>query len=167
MSLCLDLLINKVLPAIRSKWPEGESHRPIFIQQDNAKPYISTTNAAFVREASKDGFHITLTCQPPNSPDMNVLDLGFFNAIQSLQHTHAPTSIDELIHVVNQSFFDISAESLNKVFLTWQSCMIETLRLNGANTYKLSHIKKQMLRNTGSLSVTISLPDDVINQYFV
>ena len=49
-------------------------------------------------------FDIQLTCQPANSPDLNVLDLGFFNSIQSLQHQSAPRTIDELITVVQDSF---------------------------------------------------------------
>jgi len=31
--------------------------------------------------ASQDGIDIWLKCQPPNSPDLNILDLGFFRAI--------------------------------------------------------------------------------------
>nr|XP_043615805.1 uncharacterized protein LOC122587706 [Erigeron canadensis] len=77
-------LIDKVLPAIRNKWPQGHSG-PIFIQQDNAKPHISIDDEQFIQEASRDGFDIRLRFQPPNSPDLNVLDLGFFRAIQSLQ----------------------------------------------------------------------------------
>nr|GMC68321.1 Transposase, Tc1-like protein [Ipomoea batatas] len=76
-------LIDYVLPAIRAKWPLSSS-KSIFIQQDNARPHISVNDAKFLEAAQKDGFDIRLTCQPPNSPDMNVLDLGFFRAIQSL-----------------------------------------------------------------------------------
>jgi hypothetical protein len=35
--------------------------------------------------------------QPPNSPDFIVLELGFFAAIQALQHQSA--NIDELINI--------------------------------------------------------------------
>nr|XP_043631573.1 uncharacterized protein LOC122603025 [Erigeron canadensis] len=76
-------LIDKVLSAIRSTWPRDHMG-PIFIQQDNAKPHIDVNDAEFNREASKDGFDIRLCFQPPNSPDLNVLDLEFFWAIQSL-----------------------------------------------------------------------------------
>ncbi|XP_026436146.1 uncharacterized protein LOC113334008 [Papaver somniferum] len=36
----MEFLIGKVLPAIRAKWPTGNT-RTIYIQQDNAKPHIS------------------------------------------------------------------------------------------------------------------------------
>ena len=39
--------------------------------------------------------------QPPNSPDFNILDLGFFNSIQSLQQQKRMTDIDELITAVD------------------------------------------------------------------
>jgi hypothetical protein len=32
-------------------------------------------------EAIRDGWNLKLKCQPPDSPDLNVLDLGFFNVI--------------------------------------------------------------------------------------
>ncbi|GJV86140.1 hypothetical protein Tco_1526038 [Tanacetum coccineum] len=77
-------LIHKVLPAIRAKWPQGHTG-PIFIQQDNVKPHIDVNDVEFLQEVSRDGFDIRLRFQPPNSPDLNVLDLSFFRAIQSLQ----------------------------------------------------------------------------------
>ncbi|XP_022041966.1 uncharacterized protein LOC110944619 [Helianthus annuus] len=85
-------LIDKVLPAIRDKWPQDHTG-PIFIQQDNAKPQISIDDEQFVQEASRGGFDIRLSFQPPNSPDLNVLDLGFFHAIQSLQEQEVLGSI--------------------------------------------------------------------------
>ena len=90
----------------------------ILIQQDNAKPYFNPIDPEFIETASRDGFHIHLSFQPPNSSDMNVLDLGYFRAIQSLQHQEAPISIDELILAVEKSFDQLSSESLNNVFLT-------------------------------------------------
>ncbi|KAF2310199.1 hypothetical protein GH714_007183 [Hevea brasiliensis] len=76
-------LIEKVLPAIKAKWPREDSSHPIFIQQDNARTHIDKNDDEFCRAAAQDGFDIRLLCQPPNSPDLNVLDLGFFSAIQS------------------------------------------------------------------------------------
>jgi len=77
-------LINKVLPAIKEKWPAEERGMPIFIQQDNARTHVAVNDPTFVEAAQADGWDIRLTCQPPNSPDLNVLDLGFFAAIEAL-----------------------------------------------------------------------------------
>ncbi|CEG36307.1 uncharacterized protein PHALS_02214 [Plasmopara halstedii] len=82
-------LIKCVLPAIREKWPKawrGKTSDRIVIQQDSARPHPSGDGPDLVNELKKDGFNISLHCQPPNSPDMNVLDLGLFRSIQSLQH---------------------------------------------------------------------------------
>ncbi|GAA0160366.1 hypothetical protein LIER_16938 [Lithospermum erythrorhizon] len=68
-------LIEKVLPAIKEKWPHYSRNSTIYIQQDNARPHISPFDDKFCEAAQGDGFDIQLTCQPPNSPDLNVLDL--------------------------------------------------------------------------------------------
>ncbi|CAI8602743.1 unnamed protein product [Vicia faba] len=76
-------LIDKVLPAIREKWPRDDLKSTIFIQQDNARTHINHNDPLFCEAATKDGFDIRLMCQPANSPYLNILDLGFFSAIQS------------------------------------------------------------------------------------
>ncbi|XP_023757888.1 uncharacterized protein LOC111906365 [Lactuca sativa] len=92
-------LIEKVLPDIKAKWPQGHIV-PIFIQQDNANPHIDVNDSKFPEVTSRDGFDIRLCFQPPNSPDLNVLDLGFFRAIQSLQEQEVLRTIDELVDAV-------------------------------------------------------------------
>lgn len=44
-------LIEKVLPAIRAKWPQGHEG-PIYIQQDNARPHISVNDIEFLEASS-------------------------------------------------------------------------------------------------------------------
>ncbi|XP_059627408.1 uncharacterized protein LOC132270231 [Cornus florida] len=121
-------LIEKVLPAIRKRWLCSSMTETIFIQQDNARPHIDPRDSEFLEAACKDGFDIRLCFQPPNNPDMNVLDLGYFRAIQSLQHQQAPTTIAELIDAVEIFFNELVTETLNCVFLTLQECMIETMK---------------------------------------
>jgi hypothetical protein len=59
--------------------------KSIFIQQDNARPHLSLHDKLFCDDVKQDGFDIRLVCQPANSPDLNILDLGFFNSLQSTQ----------------------------------------------------------------------------------
>ncbi|CAL5416707.1 unnamed protein product [Camellia sinensis] len=68
-------LIEKVLPTIRSKWSHSSAMNTIFIQQDNARPYVDPFDVGFLEAVSREGFDIHLSYQPPNSSDMNVLDL--------------------------------------------------------------------------------------------
>lgn len=157
-----DMLLTNVLPAIRQQWPRSSSTKPIYLQQDNAKPHISPSDPQFVAAASSDGFDIRLRCQPSNSPDMNVLDLGFFNAIQALQHQTGANSIDQLIAAVESSFNELSHETLNKVFLTLQTCLEATMRCGGSNDYKIPHIGKDRLMLSGELPVAIGVNPDLI-----
>jgi hypothetical protein len=97
-----DFMIDKVLPAIRAKWPREDVHKPIFIQQDNAPSHLKLDDPIFCEAAKQDGFDIRLICQPPNSPDFNVLDLGFFRAIQAIQYKKNAKTIKELVPAVQQ-----------------------------------------------------------------
>jgi hypothetical protein len=90
-------ITDKLLPAIRGKWPRSRPYHPPKIQQDNARPHIQPTDQRFLDAVASIGMNVQLACQPSNSLDMNVLDLGFFNAIQSLQHQQRCKNIDELI----------------------------------------------------------------------
>jgi hypothetical protein len=103
------MYINEVLPAIKEKWPREHAHETIYIQQDNAPCHVPLDDEEFCRAVSDGGFDIRLTFQPPNSPDLNVLDLGFFSAIQSLQEQEVTNSVDALTEAVQKSFDAFSA----------------------------------------------------------
>ncbi|CAA0807020.1 Unknown protein [Striga hermonthica] len=89
-------LIEKVIPSIIEKWPRSDYGETIYVQQDNARTHVLPNDPDFVAAASQNGFDIRLTCQPPNSPDLNILDLGYFRAIQSLQQKMCARNIPEL-----------------------------------------------------------------------
>ncbi|RAW32141.1 hypothetical protein PC110_g11513 [Phytophthora cactorum] len=72
------MLLEKVFPAIREKW-HGRKSRTIKVQQDNARPHVQDINAALVKAGQEYGWDIQMVSQPPRSPDLNVLDLGFFS----------------------------------------------------------------------------------------
>ncbi|KAI5440536.1 hypothetical protein KIW84_010139 [Lathyrus oleraceus] len=85
------------------------------------KPITSITkdvnDEEFRVAASEGGFDIRLTCQPPNSPDLNFLDLDFFSAIQSLQQKEVVNSVDELIQVVENAYESFDIKSQTRFFL--------------------------------------------------
>lgn len=140
-----EFLIEKVLPRIRERWPREDFGKPIYIQQDNARTHVDPTDEYFRAAASQQGFDIRLMCQPPNSPDLNILDLGFFNAIQTLQHEVCPKTTEELVYAVKNSFDEYSSKHVNRIFLTLQSCMKETMKVRGSNDYKIPHLKKAIM----------------------
>ena len=154
-------LIEKVLPAINHKWPLNDRLNPIKIQQDNAKPHIAPTDESFVNAAQALNLNVELICQPPNSPDLNVLDLGFFHSIQSLQHTESPTTIEDLIAAVVNSFNAMTHTTLNDIFLTLQTVMEACILHDGNNDFKTPHVYKRRLENGGQLPVSISLSPEL------
>ena len=78
------LLISKLLPAIIEKWPQTDRlSRKIYIQQDGARSHIGEDNKEFKDTLAEQEINMELYTQVANSPDVNLLDLGFFWAIQS------------------------------------------------------------------------------------
>ncbi|KAI5424708.1 hypothetical protein KIW84_030771 [Lathyrus oleraceus] len=125
------------------------------ITTDNARTHINHDDPLFREAATKDGFDIRLMCQPANSPDLNILDLGFFSAIQSLQYKEAPKTIDELISAVVKSFENFPSIKSNRIFVSLQLCMIEIMKEKGSNKYKIPHVNKERLERVGQLPIQI------------
>ncbi|KAG2816895.1 hypothetical protein PC113_g23033 [Phytophthora cactorum] len=97
------MLREKVFPAIREKWP-GRKSTTIKVQQDNAGPHVQDDNADIIEAGQEGGgWDIQMVSQPPRSPDMSVLDLGFFNSLQSLQHKTPTFDTEGLIAAVEAS----------------------------------------------------------------
>ena len=55
-------------------------------------------------------------CQPPNFTDLNILDLGFFRALQSLRYKVTVKSVDDLITAVEETFNNYPLKQLNHIF---------------------------------------------------
>jgi len=100
---------------------------------------------------------IRIINQPPNSPDMNVLDLGFFNSLLSLAYGTISVSIDELIANVQKEFNEYDPSTLNRVFLTLQGCLIEVMKDGGGNRYKIPHMDKDRLEALGMLPKSLTV----------
>ncbi|KAH6793383.1 hypothetical protein C2S52_003860 [Perilla frutescens var. hirtella] len=156
-------LINQVLLAIKLKWPT-EASKVIYIQQDNAKPHIKDSDINFREASQSDGFVFTLIQQPPNSPDLNVNDLGWFRSIQSLQTEMETNNVDELVNAVVTSFENLCPTKLNKIFLTLQSCMLEIMKVQGHNAYKIPHMGKDALSRQASLPLNLEVPPELVRQ---
>ncbi|KAG6945762.1 hypothetical protein JG687_00017095 [Phytophthora cactorum] len=77
---------------------------PLRVQHDNASPHGAVTRATVKQAAKEGGWDIRMEFQPPKSPDMNILDLGIFNAIQSVQYRQPTYKIDALIEIVMAAF---------------------------------------------------------------
>ncbi|ETV92040.1 hypothetical protein H310_13565 [Aphanomyces invadans] len=117
-------------------------NKTVMLQHDNARAHVTPMDpqlkAAF-DEYGKDGWSFSLAPQPPNSPDTNILDIGFFAAVQSLQQKKSAKTIDDLVANVGQAFDEYPMESLGRTFLSLQACLVEAMSLFGDNAYKLPH----------------------------
>jgi hypothetical protein len=135
--------MEKVLPAIEEKWPQCHRDMTIKLQQDNAKPHRIHNDPELLEHRSTMTVKVELFDQPPNSPDLNVLDLGYFSAIQALQQQQQQQqrTVDDLIAM--------ASVTLAKIFVTLQKVMELVILNGGSNNFKLPHLGKDRLLNRG------------------
>jgi hypothetical protein len=154
--------------------------------------HIPVDDPKFVAATQADGWDIRLTCQPPNSPNLNILDLGFFAALQSIFHKLFPGilcsaamilvlikllsctpslilvlnicagSVDDIMVKVKQAFDEYPAERGNKIFMMLQACMVEVLRDTGGNRYQVPHMRKEVLQRLETLPVTLKCTANLV-----
>ncbi|KAK9750371.1 hypothetical protein RND81_02G191600 [Saponaria officinalis] len=158
-----ETLINLLIPAIKQKWPASAS-KEITIQQDNAKPHLNGKEKDFIEAATSDGFNIKLTQQPAMSPDLNILDLGFFRVIQSLQDENPAKNVEELVKIVQDAYERETVECLDNVWLSLQACMVEIMKMKGYNNYKLPHLKKAAQRRQGTLPRDLVVDEELVKK---
>ncbi|ETN10260.1 hypothetical protein PPTG_10934 [Phytophthora nicotianae INRA-310] len=128
------LLLEKVIPAIKAKWPQEKKAVLIKLQQDNARTHVDEN-------------------------DPIVLAVGcFFSSIQSLQLRTRLGTTEDLIAEVTQAFEAMTTDTPNKTFLTLQMVMTQIMNHGGRNDFRLGHMHKDKLTNAGTLP--ISLPCD-------
>jgi hypothetical protein len=112
---------------------------------------VPINDTEFANAVAQTGLDIRLINQPANSLDLNVLDLGFFNSLQSLTYDRISRNLDDLIANVEHEFDNYDPDTLNRVFLTLQGCMIEVMKDGGGNRYKIPHMDKDRLEALGML----------------
>ncbi|KAG2819655.1 hypothetical protein PC111_g11796 [Phytophthora cactorum] len=120
---------------------------PLRVQHDNANPHGAVTRATVKQAAKEGGWDIRMEFQPPKSPDMNILDLGIFNAIQSVQYRQPTYKIDALIEIVMAAFNMGPSRTLDKCFLTLQKVMECIIRHAGDNDFRLPRVSKLYIKN--------------------
>jgi hypothetical protein len=157
----LDYVINKVLPAIKQKWPDARE-RKLTLQHDNAKSHFSENQPEWRAAASYGSWDFRLTPQPANSPDTNILDLGFFRALQSEQWRDGfETTADGLIAQVRRAWDRFDPEKIDANFITLQSCLGEILLDQGGNIYDIPHVgKERMRRRDGRLPAALPVSEE-------
>ncbi|VFQ76577.1 unnamed protein product [Cuscuta campestris] len=129
--------------------------------QDNAKPHVDGNDPDLLAAGHEGDWNIELKFQPPNSPDLNVLDLGFFRSIDTLQDQAAPRSLANLVLAITTAFEELSHDTLNRVFLTLQGVMGEVLNNKGGNQFKIPHMNKTKMAREGTLPQNLGVSSEV------
>ena len=143
-----EYLIEKFLPAGKEKWPTCNAR--IRLQQDGAKSHILEDDVEFKEAVDEIGLNLTVFTQSPNLPNTNILDLGFFRAIQSF-NDDCPANEEELIKSVEKAHGEYPFRKLNHVWITWQSCLNMIIENDGGNDYKIPHMGKEVMERRGLL----------------
>jgi hypothetical protein len=155
-----DMMINLVFTEIMKKWPVGQWANPNFkirIQQDGAGGH--TIDDAYLTAPLEDlGLtdKISIYTQPPNSPDLNILDLGLFNALQAA-YSDKPQRMkwSSSPWWSKPTYADYPYLKINMLFVTLQSVFNCILKHHGDNQFKLPHMDKDRLERERRLSVTL------------
>jgi hypothetical protein len=151
-----EFMVTKVIQAIKDTWPDR--NRKIVIQQDGALAHIRVDDAEFVAAATN--------LQRPKSPDINVLDLSFFRALQAAQWQQEPArTIDGIIHQVNESFEEFDPQIIDFGFKTLQTCTNDILKVYGNNNHKISRIGKNELLQQGELPIRVAATPSAVHVF--
>ena len=159
-----ELLINQLILAILEKWPRRDrTSTTIYIQQDGLKNHICEDDKEFNNALMEQDIDAKLYTQTPNSPDVNLLDLGLFRAIQSFNNA-SPKNEEELIQSVKDTYKNYPGHKLNRMWLTLQSRFNQIILHHGENDYSIEHISKAKLEWQGQLPDILDVVDDDVYQ---
>ena len=79
----------------------------------------------------------------------------------SLFRRASPTTIEELVAAVVNSYNVLNHTTLNDIFLTLQTVMEACILHDGNNNFKTPHVYKRRLENGGQLPVSIPLSQEL------
>lgn len=154
-----------IIDAIKEKFFFKRS-RSITIQHDGAKPHNGNGNEAVINALGcSDGWKIKVKTQPAQSPDLNILDLGFFyslkNRAQKLKRQ--VKNIDQLIENIKECYDNYDRKTLDKIWGSQYAVYNEILKCNGDNQYKLPHSGVNKRSQRYSTSVEVKFNCDIFN----
>jgi hypothetical protein len=126
--------IRELLPHLR--------YTGIIIQQDGATPHTGHDAVNRINQYIQQGnWHCILVNQPPQSPDLNLLDLGLFHGMKSAADAikGKGRSINTCIERMVLSFTSYPSETIQIVWAVLFD-IYRLIRLHGGNNdYKLPH----------------------------
>ena len=110
-----------------------------FIQQDGARPHTAERTIEDLEiGGAGNGFVPIIVTQPPNSPDLNINDLGFFGSLKvdvKRIFTHC-TSREKVIANVIKAFDEYPREKIDGLWACWFNILRNIVACDGGNDYK-------------------------------
>ena len=100
---------------------------------------------------------IVVVTQPAQSPDLNVLDLGFFRSLQSRVHSSSTNNMAELIDEVERMYWEYDAITMERVWQSLFNVYNSILQVGGGNEYKLPHLNKARAQRDGTLKRSVEV----------
>ena len=90
------------------------------------------------------GPKVRLRYQPPNSPDLNVMDLGFFTKLWIKVHKILKTydetpTVDDAWRAAQAAWETISSVDIEHIFCTLDARMMQVIQCNGRNDMPIPH----------------------------
>lgn len=136
--------MSSVILVILEKLP-CHQFQDIFLQQDNVILHRILEDSDIIDACTSGRRKITRCNQFANSLDLIVLDLGFFNSVQSLKNRTNASTIDEFINADNNAFHQSEPINFCSVWITLQLCMEHIMEPEGGNDYKIPHVNKAVV----------------------
>ena len=123
---------------------EGQAFKDNFYTTRQIKNHISEDDKIFNDALMEKGINAKPYMQAANPPDVNLLDLGFFRAIQSFNDA-TPKNKEELIELVSAAYDNYPQNKINRTLFTLQCCFNQIMMHNGDNDYNMDHIAEEKL----------------------
>lgn len=148
-------MVKNIVPDIIKHMPwAGLDGRTLVIQHDGALPHTGKGNTAYWPKHFKSKYprrSIIVVTQPAQSPDLNVLDLGFFRSLQSRVCSAASTSLADMTDNVERLYWEYDAATMERVWQSLFSVYNCILQHKGGNQFELPHFNKAKAQREGTL----------------
>ena len=128
--------IDDIGQSIRTSFHWVENTKVIYLFIHNAGGHGTTENKRLYEQTLKEKYNVQIVWQIPNSPELNMLDLGAWMAIQSeVEEVHKTRVMrnDVLEESVIQAFNNIPAQTLQNIYDRWVKVLDIIIVSRGGN----------------------------------
>ena len=98
---------------------------------------------------------VLLDTQTPNSPDVNINDLGFFRALDAAFRNESCADEAVIIRLVDLAYQHFNCARINHVWISLLVVLNEIIRHGGGNDFLLPHLRKERQDREGELPIVL------------